>query len=84
MKQKLFLTEKQKQLVIDLEKYIVEYCDKCNYKITITYILNIKYANYIYNNDDIFAFSINHNNYKYDYSIKLKNNKFVLDRKNND
>lgn len=84
MKQKLFLMEKQKQLIIDLEKYIFDYCKKHNNKIIINYIFNIRYANYIYNNDDIFDFTIDYNNKKNNYVIKLIDNKFVLDRKNND
>ena len=84
MKQKLFLMEKQKQLIIDLEKYIFDYCRKHNQKIIINYIFNIRYANYIYNNDDIFDFTIIYNNKKNNYVIKLIDNKFVLDRKNND
>jgi len=84
MKQKLFLMEKQKQLIIDLEKYIFDYCKKHNNKIIINYIFNIRYANYIYNNDDIFDFTIIYNNKKNNYVIKLIDNKFVLDRKNND
>ena len=84
MKQKLFLMEKQKQLIIDLEKYIFDYCKKHNNKIIINYIFNIRYANYIYNNDDIFDFTIVYNNKKNNYVIKLIDNKFVLDRKNND
>ena len=83
MKQKLFLMEKQKQLIIDLEKYIFDYCKKHNNKIIINYIFNIRYANYIYNNDDIFDFTIDYNNKKNNYVIKLIDNKFVLDRKNN-
>ena len=81
MKQKLFLMEKQKQLIIDLEKYIFDYCKKHNNKIIINYIFNIRYANYIYNNDDIFDFTIIYNNKKNNYVIKLIDNKFVLDRK---
>ena len=84
MNQKLFLTKKQKQLIIDLEKYIFDYCKKINHKITINYIFNIKYNNYICNNDEIFGFTITYNNKKYNYAIKLINNKFVLDKKNND
>ncbi len=84
MKQKLFLIEKQKQLIIDLEKYIFDYCKKHNNKIIINYIFNIRYANYIYNNDDIFDFTIIYNDKKYNYTIKLINYKFILDRKNND
>ena len=84
MNNKLFLTKKQKQFIIDLENYIVNYCDNHNYKIIINYILNTKYINYIYNNDDIFDFTITYNNKKYNYTIKLINYKFMLDRKNND
>lgn len=84
MNQKLFLTEKQKQLIIDLEKYIFDYCRKHNQKIIINYIFNIKYTNYVYNNDDIFDFTVSYNNKKYNYTIKLINHKFVLNRKNND
>ena len=84
MNNKLFLTKKQKQFIIDLENYIVNYCDNHNYKIIINYILNTKYINYIYNNDDIFDFTITYNNKKYNYTIKLINYKFILDRKNND
>ena len=84
MKQKLFLMEKQKQLIIDLEKYIFDFCKKHKHKITINYIFNIEYANYIHNNDDIFDFTIDYNNKKNNYVIKLIDNKFVLDRKNND
>lgn len=84
MNNKLFLTKKQKQFIIDLENYIVNYCDNHNYKIIIDYILNTKYINYIYNNDDIFDFTITYNNKKYNYTIKLINYKFILDRKNND
>lgn len=84
MNNKLFLTRKQKQFIIDLENYIINYCDNHNYKIIINYILNIKYINYIYDNDDIFDFTITYNNKKYNYTIKLINYKFILDRKNND
>ena len=84
MNQKLFLTKKQKQFIIDLENYIVNYCDNHNYRIIINYILNTKYINCIYNNDDIFDFTITYNNKKYNYTIKLINYKFILDRKNND
>ena len=81
MNNKLFLTTKQKQLIIDLENYIVDYCDNHNHKIIINYILNIKYINYVYDNDDIFDFTITNNDKKYNYTIKLIKQKFVLDRK---
>ena len=84
MNNKLFLTKKQKQFIIDLEKYIINYCYNHNYRIIINYILNTKYINCIYNNDDIFDFTITYNNKKYNYTIKLINYKFILDRKNND
>lgn len=84
MNNKLLLTKKHRQLIIDLENYIVNYCDNHNYKIIINYILNIKYINYVYNNDDIFDFTIIYNDRRYNYTIKLINNKFILDRKNND
>ena len=78
------LTNKQKQSILDLEKYIFDFCKKHKHKITINYIFNIEYANYIHNNDDILDFTITNNNKKYNYAIKLINNKFILDRKNND
>ena len=83
MNNKIFLTNEQKQSIINLEKYIFDYCKNNNYKITINYIFNIEYSNYIYNNDDIFDFTITNNDKKYNYVIKLINNKFILDRKNN-
>jgi len=83
MNNKIFLTNEQKQSIINLEKYIFDYCKNNNYKITINYIFNIEYSNYIYNNDDIFDFTITNNDKKYNYVIKLINNKFILDKKNN-
>lgn len=83
MNNKIFLTNEQKQSIINLEKYIFDYCKENNYRITINYIFNIEYTNYIYNNDDIFDFTITNNDKKYNYVIKLINNKFILDRKNN-
>ncbi len=84
MNNTIYLTNKQKQSILDLEKYIFDYCKKHNHKIAINYIFNIEYANYIHNNDDIFDFTITNNDKKYNYVIKLINNKFILDRKNND
>ena len=81
---KLILTKLQRQYIIDLEKYIIDYCDKNNYNITINYILNVNYINFIYNNDDIFDFTIIHNDNRYNYVIKLLDDKFVLEQKNND
>lgn len=83
MNNKIFLTNEQKQSIINLEKYIFDYCKENNYRITINYIFNIEYTNYIYNNDDIFDFTITNNDKKYNYVIKLINDKFILDRKNN-
>lgn len=84
MNNKIFLTNEQKQSIINLEKYIFDYCKENNYRITINYIFNIEYTKYIYNNDNIFDFTITNNNKKYNYAIKIVNNKFILDRKNND
>ena len=84
MNNTIYLTNKQKQSILDLEKYIFDYCKKHNHKITINYIFNIRHDNYIHNNDDIFDFTITYGDIKYNYAIKLINNKFILDRKNND
>ena len=81
MNNKIFLTNEQKQSIINLEKYIFDYCKKHKHKITINYIFNTEYANYIHNNDDIFDFTITYNNKTLNYVIKLVNNKFILDRK---
>ena len=48
---KYVLTNNQINLISDIEKYILEYCDKNSYDIT-----------------------INYNDFKYEYTIKLDNN----------
>lgn len=73
-----------RELIIETEKYILELCDKSNYKIVINYILNANYYRKI-NNDNILIFSINYNNYNYLYNLKMHNNKllFSIHLKNN-
>ena len=68
------LTDEKTKMILDTEKYILEYCDENNYDITVNYILNIKCIDYINDNDDILEFTINYNDFKYEYTIKLDNN----------
>lgn len=71
---KYVLTNNQINLISDIEKYILEYCDKNSYDITINYILNTKCMGPTNDNDEMFAFTINYNDFKYEYTIKLDNN----------
>lgn len=66
-----------KKLVIDTENYILDYCKINNYKISINYILNIKYLSNIAD-EDILVFKINYNKYNYLYKLKLNNHKIIF------
>lgn len=68
------LTDEKTKMILDTEKYILEYCDENNYDIIVNYILNIKCIDCINSNDDILIFTINYNDFKYEYTIKLDNN----------
>ena len=73
-----------RELIIETEKYVLKLCNKKNYKIVINYILNVN-CDIKINNDNIFIFSINYNNYNYLYNLKMHNNKllFSIHLKNN-
>lgn len=75
---RIILTNKRKRIINDIENCIINYCDKFNCILIINFFLNIDYINYIYNNDEIFSFSMKVNNKKYNYKIVFNNNKFVL------
>lgn len=78
---KIILTDKQMKIILNTQKYILEYCDKYNYDIVINYILNIKNIKYINDKDEILVFTINYNNFKYLYTIKMFNNETICEIK---
>ena len=75
------LTNNQIKLIIDTEKYILKYCDENNYDIIVNYILNVKRVEYINDNDEILVFTINYDDFKYEYTIKSDGNELLFEIK---
>lgn len=75
------LTDEKTKMILDTEKYILEYCDENNYDIMVNYILNIKCIDCINSNDDILIFTINYNGFKYEYTIKSDGNELLFEIK---
>ena len=66
-----------KDFIINIENYILEYCNKNNLNIVIDYIFNIKYYDNI-DNFDILIFTINYDGFKYIYKLKTNNNNLLI------